>query len=93
MPTETKTINPDEPRKSPAMQDFENLIERLTNDATPADREKIADLVNPDGMVKINELTPPQASVLFSQHQGLQGTEVQICFKFQIVFWMLEINN
>ncbi len=39
---------PDEPRKSQAMEDFENLIERLANEATAADREKIADLVDPD---------------------------------------------
>ncbi len=39
---------PDEPRKSQAMLDFENLTERVANDATPADREKIADLVDPD---------------------------------------------
>ncbi len=70
MTVETKTINPDEPRKSQAMQDFENLIERVANEATPADREKIADLVNPAGTVRIDELTPAQAAVLYKDHQG-----------------------
>ena len=63
MSSETKTINPDEPRKSQAMQDFEDLIERLANEATAADRAKIADLVNPEGTVRIDALTPAQAAV------------------------------
>ena len=55
---------PDKPRKSQAMQDFEDLIERLANEATPADREYIADLINPEGTVRIADLTAPQAAVL-----------------------------
>ncbi len=70
MVIQPETSNPDEPRKSQAMQDFEDLIERLANDATPADREEIADLANPEGTVKIGELTPPQAAVLYKDHQG-----------------------
>ena len=52
------------------MQDFENLIERVASEATPADREKIAELVNPDGTVRIDDLTPPQAAVLYRDHGG-----------------------
>ena len=70
MVAESNTATPDEPRKSQAMQDFEALIERLANEATAADREKIAELVNPDGTVRIDELTPAQASVLYKDHQG-----------------------
>ena len=70
MNTESNTATPDEPRKSQAMQDFENLIERLANEATAADREKIAELVNPAGTVRIDELTPAQAAVLYKDHQG-----------------------
>ena len=70
MTDEAEISDPNEPRKSQAMQDFETLIERMANEATPADREKIADLVNPEGTVKIDELTPPQAAVLYSEHQG-----------------------
>ncbi len=61
---------PDEPRKSQAVQDFETLIERLANEATPADREYIAELVDPDGTVRIDELTPAQAAVLYQEHGG-----------------------
>ena len=38
---QTETSDPSEPRKSQAMQYFEDLIEQLVHDATPADREKI----------------------------------------------------
>ncbi len=70
MTDQAETSDPNAPRKSQAMEDFENLIERLAHEATPADREKIADLVNPEGTVKINELTPAQAAVLYKDHQG-----------------------
>ncbi len=70
MSSETKATNPDEPRKSQAMQDFETLIERVASEATAADREKIADLINPDGTVRIDDLTPPQAAVLLRDHGG-----------------------
>ncbi len=70
MSIETKTINPDEPRKSEAMQNFENLIERLAGEATPADREYIAELVNPDGTVRIGDLTAPQGAVLYRELGG-----------------------
>ncbi len=70
MANQTETSHPDEARKSQALQDFENLIERVANEATSADREKIADLVNPEGTVRIGELSPPQAAVFFSEHQG-----------------------
>ena len=64
MSIETKTINPDEPRKSPATLEFENLIEQLANAATTAVREYIAKLVDPNGTVRIDELTPAHAAVL-----------------------------
>ena len=67
---QNSTITPDEPRKSQAMQDFENLIERVADEAPPADREKVADLVNPEGMVRIDALPPPLAAVLYKEHQG-----------------------
>ena len=70
MTINSNTQTPVEPRKSQAMQDFEDLIERLVHDAMPADREKIADLVNPEGMVRIDELTPVEAAVLYHEHQG-----------------------
>jgi hypothetical protein len=70
MVAESNTATPDEPRKSQAMQDFEALIERLANEATAADREKIAELVDPNGTVRIDELTPAQAAVLYKDHQG-----------------------
>ena len=71
MTIQIEISDPSEPRKSQAMQDFENLIERMANDATPADREKIADLVDPDGTVKIDELTPTRAAVLYrSMHRS-----------------------
>ncbi|MCH8195227.1 MAG: hypothetical protein IIB12_04065 [Chloroflexi bacterium] len=64
------TTTHDEPRKSQAMQDFENLIERLANAATTAVREYIAKLVDPNGTVRIDELTPAHAAVLYRDHQG-----------------------
>ena len=57
MTTESNTEAPVEPRKSQVMQDFEDLIERLVHDALPSDREKIAELVNPDiGRVSVSFL-------------------------------------
>ncbi len=70
MVAKSNSATPDEPRKTQAMQDFETLIERLADEATPADREFIADLINPEGPVKIDELTPPQAAVLYRDHGG-----------------------
>ena len=70
MSIQTETSDPSEPRKSQAMQDFEDLIERLVHDATPADREKIGDLVNPEGVVRIDGLAPVQAALLYHEHQG-----------------------
>ena len=67
---ESNTATPDEPRKSQAMQDFEDLIERVAGEATADDREYIAKLVSPDGTVRIADLTPTQAAVLFDNHQG-----------------------
>ena len=61
---------PDEPRKSQAMQDFEDLIKRRSNEATPADREYIADLINPEGTVRIADLAPTQAALLVNEHGG-----------------------
>ena len=58
MTVETNTVTPEEPRKSQAMQDFETLIEQLANAATTAVREYIAKLVDPNGTVRIDELTP-----------------------------------
>ena len=70
MVAETKTVTPDKPRKSQAMEDFETLIEQLANAATTAVREYIAKLVDPNGTVRIDELTPAHAAVLYKDHQG-----------------------
>ena len=51
MVIQTETSNPDKLRKSQAMEDFENLIERLADKATPADRQYISDLINPQAAV------------------------------------------
>ena len=74
MVVESNTATPDEPRKSQAMQEFETLIERVANEATTADREKIAELVNPDGTVRIDDLTPAQAAVLYRDHGVITAT-------------------
>ena len=69
MVAESNTATPEEPRKSQAMQDFESLIERLANEATPAGRQYISDLINPEGTVRIADLTPTQAAVLYWDRQ------------------------
>ena len=70
MSEQTHSTPPVELRKSQGMQDFENLMERLVHDATAADREKIADLINPESSVRIEELTPAYAALLFVEGGG-----------------------
>ena len=76
MNTESNTATPAEPRKPQAMQEFENLIERVASEATSADREYIADLINPEGTVRIADLTPTQAAVLYRDRQWRTPTVV-----------------
>ena len=64
------------------MQDFESLIERVASEATPADREKIAELVNPAGTVRIDELTPICSDGL---HGGPESASTETMFQGKLI--------